>query len=789
MGLSTTGRRRTALCVAILAALPFALFWRVALGQRVFGDGDLVKYNFPLLRAVAEQWKSGQFPLWNPYVFGGAPLHGNMQGGAFYPPNILLLLGPQWLAYQYSILLHYSLAAIFTFLYLRSLTLTRTAALLGAIVFAFSGFAVGHLGHVSFLRTIPWLPLILFAFERWQRTLDRRYPALAAAAIGVMLLAGHPQIPLYALMLSGAYAGWLVLSASRPKRVHLAMGLALAVCVGAGLAAIQWLPTLQLATQEYLRPADRSYDYFVMFSLCPLYLVHLVFPRWIPSDEAELAVFAGIPAVVLALLGAWPWLTRWREHGRFFSVIAVVGLLLAFGKWTPLAPLLFRVPLYNLFTSPARNLFEVHFALAVLAAIGAQVLLDSATPAWLRKRVAVVFLLLLLVAIAAVTLARQVGPMLDDRLAILHDVTLAHPAVLGRLPILFATLGLLYFFPSSRRWRRAAGAGLLFLATLDLLSYSRSIYGESPPAVYAASPAVMGFLNQQHEPGRILTLEQPEADPDAAKALLAPDRNASYGIESINGFDSLMLRQVDAVSDHVMPTYGLIIGAAAYNNPQFQRFMDLLNTRHVLTPAARTLELAEPRYRPAYEDALVRVFENTKALPRVFVVPQVRSTTREQALEVLASGQWDGVAFDPRQVALVEGAIQTSAVHWPTGPPGRVDALEEHAGRVRLTVDSPERALLVYSTNYSEGWRAFVDEMPVKAYRADGLLLGVSIPAGRHEVRLVYLPGAFVLGAAITLASALLAATTFLLAGRRRRMTVGSSIQRPATEPTSRMMR
>jgi hypothetical protein len=31
------------LCVAILAALPFALFWRVALGQRVFGDGDLVK--------------------------------------------------------------------------------------------------------------------------------------------------------------------------------------------------------------------------------------------------------------------------------------------------------------------------------------------------------------------------------------------------------------------------------------------------------------------------------------------------------------------------------------------------------------------------------------------------------------------------------------------------------------------------------------------------------------------------------------------------------------------------
>ena len=98
--------------------------------------------------------------------------------------NLLLLIGPEWKAYQYSILLHYSLAGVFAFLYLRTLALGRTTSLYGATVFMLGGFGMGALGHVSMLRTYPWLPLVLVGFEMWRRTRDRRHVVLAGGFLG-----------------------------------------------------------------------------------------------------------------------------------------------------------------------------------------------------------------------------------------------------------------------------------------------------------------------------------------------------------------------------------------------------------------------------------------------------------------------------------------------------------------------------------------------------------------------------------------------------------------------------
>ena len=92
------------------------------------------------------------------------------------------------------------------------------------------------------------------------------------------------------------------------------------------------------------------------------------------------------------------------------------------------------------------------------------------------------------------------------------------------------------------------------------------------PAVYTSVPPVVAFLKAGAEQSRILTLEQPEDDREQARAMLSPDGNAVHGIESINGFDSMMLRQMDEASGHVMPTYGLIAGPGKYDQAQFMRF-------------------------------------------------------------------------------------------------------------------------------------------------------------------------------------------------------------------------
>src|SRR5262249_18868406 len=237
--------------------------------------------------------------------FGGTPLLGQMQGGVFYPPNLLLLLvRPEWLAYGHSILLQYALAGLFMFRYLRSLRLSRGAGVLGAIVFAFSGFALSHLGHVSTLRTVPWLPLMLAGFEEWRQRGALRHLALGALATGLMLMAGHPQIPLYALLVLVSYGAVLGATAPHPAERRRCFAGAPALVGGGGLpAAVQLLPTACLRP-EYLRPDAGAYEYFATFSLPPDRLLNLLFPHLLPSDLSEQTGYAGIAPLALALMGA-----------------------------------------------------------------------------------------------------------------------------------------------------------------------------------------------------------------------------------------------------------------------------------------------------------------------------------------------------------------------------------------------------------------------------------------------------------------------------------------------------
>ena len=76
---------------------------------------------YPRRVLLAEAWRDRRLPLWNPYAFCGTPLLADVQAGAFYPPNWLLLgLHP---AKQFSpfLMLQMALGGIGLFLLLRDL--------------------------------------------------------------------------------------------------------------------------------------------------------------------------------------------------------------------------------------------------------------------------------------------------------------------------------------------------------------------------------------------------------------------------------------------------------------------------------------------------------------------------------------------------------------------------------------------------------------------------------------------------------------------------------------------
>ncbi len=125
--------------LGLLALAVLGFFWRVVAGQNWMpaDGGDLVSFLFPTYRFAAATIRDGAWPLWNPYLYGGAPHVGDIQAGFLYPPNLILfLLRPEfpYVALQWLSIGHIWFAGAGMYLLLaRGLRVRRVAALTGAL--------------------------------------------------------------------------------------------------------------------------------------------------------------------------------------------------------------------------------------------------------------------------------------------------------------------------------------------------------------------------------------------------------------------------------------------------------------------------------------------------------------------------------------------------------------------------------------------------------------------------------------------------------------------------------
>ena len=178
------------------------------------------------------------------------------------------------------------------------------------------------------------------------------------------------------------------------------------------------------------------------------------------------------------------------------------------------------------------------------------------------------------------------------------------------------------------------------------------------------------------------------------------------------------------------------------------------------------------RWKPAGESAGNAVYENTRALPRAWLVHQIAAATDEEVLRAVKEGRLpDGGPFDPSRLALVDAPLDA-----PCGPPDPAASAEVRSlggDEVEVATRSATPALLDLADVHYPGWEASVDGRPVPVVRADYLLRAAPVPAGSHVVRFAFRPRSLRSGAAIS-AGALL-----LLAG----VAGGSAVRRRNAAP------
>jgi hypothetical protein len=374
-----------ALALVALGVLTLLFFYKIALTNRVLAGLDVFAYFYPYRDLASEALRAGRLPLWNPYLFMGAPLLANSQVAVLYPLHwpLLWLSTPKQIAW--SIVLHVWLAGAGTYLFARGpMRLRPLAAFVPAVIFALGGFLGAQVEHVNQLNASAWLPWLLLCLEGTMgpRHQQRHWHWLAllcgGGIAGLTLLAGHTQAAYIVFFGAGVYALLRGLPDFRARQWLAGLrglgALAAMSLMGAILAAGQLLPTLELSRLS-VRSGGLPYNEAASFSLKP----GLVFKAFLPPllwepPFSEYVAYVGLVGLALAAVGAWAVLRRKRPGGAVLG-LALLGLFLAFGAYNPVYYLLYKlVPGFDLFRAPARWLLLYTFGVAILAGIGLETL-------------------------------------------------------------------------------------------------------------------------------------------------------------------------------------------------------------------------------------------------------------------------------------------------------------------------------------------------------------------------------------------------------------------------------
>lgn len=769
-----------ALALFVVFAVLFAP--DAATGSGVFWHHDLRHHHYPWRAWAAGVWATGQVPWWASGAGNGFPLLAEGEGGFLYPPTMLLFaLLPDGLALNWSVLGHQVFAAMGIWAFLRARGLKGVAPIVGGLAYAWSGFLVSHTLYLGMQNAAAWLGWALLGATPTADGRGRGW--LVALSIGMMGLAGHPQIAAFLGLGLAVHAMATLRGAGRLRWIGWAG-------VGAIIASPQLLATLELVRFSG-RDGGVAPDFARIGAMPIQELVGAVLPYAFGFDRPadidqtyyhrgtgywgagvnhwEMCFYLGIPVVLLALAGAR------RSRGWVLAGVIATVLMLGGPAWD----LVRHLPGFDGFRFPARFALLVTGVVAVLAAQGVERLRRSRRPSVVVTRIRMAAAIFpLLTGLAYFGLHRfeepiitigegfflaqtrltpppagfEPGPLqkaalpapeLEDAAQvpakvrrILADLRAStapsSPRVL--LPVL---LLLAASFAVRRPWLWGA------LVAFELWRFGHDYHPRVPSADVLARPAWLG--EGMTEPGgpRLTVLDR-RIVPALDTALGTASLGLVWGTSDVILPSPLLLVRNEAM----LAIAGLDVGDSGpvkvsryLANIGLARRLGVrwIATVHEIPGLTRLVR------------GPVNVYVDPDALPRVRVVTCARAAaTVGEALTRV-------VATDPAQEVIVEGAAEdrgcaavpvasggdaeTRGAAQSTAAPALVPpALVAYADH-EVTVRASGPGTLVLADTWYPRWGATVDGVATDILRADVNVRAVPLPAGEHMVVFRFDPG------------------------------------------------
>lgn len=324
--------------ILYLAASVLALLFPL-LGDDTLFFRDIQLLFMPMKHFLAEFWRQGELPLWNPMLFCGAPFLSDIQTGVFYPPSVVFYLFPAPHAFNIFIIVHYVLAAYFVYALTRHWGCSMPAACLAALCFSLGGYLVSTANVLNNLQSAIWLPAVFLCLEKARGRHTLFYGLLGAIFLAIQFLGGEPQLLLFTLLLVFTYnllvnrqTGWL------QHLSKISVAVAFIGIIAIALVMVQLLPTWEMFRHS-IRAAGFNFQEATKFSLNPLALFQLLSPPSFDSYYNGKGQFAwllsnyfGLMPLVFSISAI---LFVKDARIKFWTACLFVSLALALGKHTP----------------------------------------------------------------------------------------------------------------------------------------------------------------------------------------------------------------------------------------------------------------------------------------------------------------------------------------------------------------------------------------------------------------------------------------------------------------------
>lgn len=755
--------------------------WGYAVGVPVKNPmtTDVVSFIYPMQMLAIDSLKSGQWPLWNPYILMGTPLLANFQSAPFSPTNIVYFIFDRLTAWSIQIMLQHALAAVFTYFLLRYWKVSRISSLAGGLIFGFSGFNLLWSQWNGHALTAAFIPLLLLLQERWLK--DGRVWSGAGISIvlSAQIFSGYPQVVFYTLGAMGIL--WLFRLKWQKEYLVRSALLGIFSVVGLGLAAPQILPGKELLnlSQREIEPHPAEWAFLpfvktITFIAPDFFGNHATKNWWGPQDYTSNTGFVGGAALIFATLCLF--ILKKNKEALFAFILLIVSLLFAYP--TPFSIFVWESGFLGLQAASAhRMLVLFNLSVSFLAAFGMDYFVGSAK----RKDVARAFLL-------PGTIIGSFGIWALVMFWLSSNNPEAYPPLLRGIPIyttavknmifptgifLLSCLVLFFATEKSKFVKHAGVVTVVFLMCFELFRFGWKFTPFSPRHIVFPKTPILNFLTVQEKPFRV-----------TGSHVIPINMRMPYKLETPEGYDAVYPLNISKFLVAVNRGAG---GAGenrryAIIDNETSPLLDLLNTKYYLgikkdtdgIPSAtgKVPKNFDPaRFKIAFEDKSVAVLESNSSLPRAFMVYDWEVVKSENQMDQL---------LDKNFPISSKILLEENAAVFPAKEKGkfRVEYKQSLTSYKKYTesesllgVITDKPGLLFISETFYPGWKAYIDDKETRIYRANYAFRAVSVPEGNHEVRFVYSPDSFFNGVKISILSALalaLFALVNILLGKRR---------------------